>query len=245
MPEFSAKQKKMRKTPRSKRPFLLLFRNVKRSKAYHSLSPVARCALVELIDRYNGTNNGRIGLGVRELAYEVHCSKDTAAMALKELDDAGLARPITPGVWRGRRATEWCLTFHLCNETGELPVTQWEQRQPFIEEPQKARKAPSNAERQRRFRQRHRNDNRNDEYGCRDMEVRQQGHKLLSSPTKRTEALQKPQNHIDPSPAAGTHVHMYQGEVKPAETPVMDDYPELPECLRRKSEQTGMKVKTY
>jgi hypothetical protein len=33
--------------------------------------------------------------------------------------------------------------------------------------------------------------------------------------------------------------------VKPAETPVMDDYPELPECLRRKCEQTGMKVKTY
>jgi acyl-CoA synthetase (NDP forming) len=134
------------------------------------------------------------------------------------------------------------LTFHLCNETGELPVTQWEHRQPFVEEPQKARKALSNAERQRRFRQRHRNDNRNDEYGCRDTEVRQQGHKLLSSPTTRTEALQKPQNRIDSSPAAGTHVHIYQGEVKPAETPAMDDYPELPEFLRRKSQQT---IETY
>jgi hypothetical protein len=45
-----------------------LFRFVKRSQAWHDLSLAARCALIELIDRYNGINNGMIGLGVRELA---------------------------------------------------------------------------------------------------------------------------------------------------------------------------------
>ena len=51
-----------------------------------------------LINHYNGTNNGKINLGIHKLAYEVHCSKDTAAMALAELDDTKLARPITQRV---------------------------------------------------------------------------------------------------------------------------------------------------
>jgi hypothetical protein len=40
-----------------------------RSEAYHSLSALARALLFELIDRYNGCNNGLIVLGVREAAY--------------------------------------------------------------------------------------------------------------------------------------------------------------------------------
>jgi hypothetical protein len=44
---------------------------VKRSAAYHGLGSYARSLLFELIDRYNGCNNGMIGLGVREAAYEL------------------------------------------------------------------------------------------------------------------------------------------------------------------------------
>jgi hypothetical protein len=98
---------------------------VKRSTAYHGLSVYARSALIELLDRYTGINNGMIGLGARELAAELNCSKNAAAKALGDLDDAGLARPTTPGVWRGKRATEWALTFYPCNKTGELPITNW------------------------------------------------------------------------------------------------------------------------
>jgi hypothetical protein len=113
---------------KSGRRFIQLWSNVKRSQAYHDLSVYGRCALIELLDRYTGCNNGMIGLGCRELAEEMRCSRDTAARALRELDDSGLARPLTPGVWRGKRATEWRLTFYRCDKTGELPVNNWPAR---------------------------------------------------------------------------------------------------------------------
>jgi hypothetical protein len=113
---------------KSGRRFIQLWSNVKRSQAYHNLSVYARCALIELLDPYTGCNNGMIGLGCRELAEEMRCSRDTAARALRELDDSALARPLTPGVWRGKRATEWQLTFYRCDKTGELPVNNWPAR---------------------------------------------------------------------------------------------------------------------
>src|SRR5262249_16326578 len=100
---------------------------------YHCLSCPARAALIELIDRHNGINNGFIGLGVRELAYELGCGHATAQRALQELDDARLAQPTKVGAWRGKKATEWRLTFRLCNKTGELPINSWEQRKPYRE----------------------------------------------------------------------------------------------------------------
>jgi hypothetical protein len=125
---FSAKQKKMRKSPRSKRRFLQLFANVKRSAAYHGLSLGARCALVELLDKYTGCNNGMISMGVRELSGRLKCSHGSAGNFLNELDDAGLAHPTKVGAWRGKQATQWRLTFYRCDLTRELPVTRWEPR---------------------------------------------------------------------------------------------------------------------
>jgi hypothetical protein len=118
---------------RSKRQFILLYRNVKRSKAYHALTVYARALLIELVDRYNGCNNGMIGLGVREAKYELGCSQGRASKAMLELDDAGLARPTKIGAWRGRRATEWRLMFLRCDKTQDPAVTQWEQRKPHSE----------------------------------------------------------------------------------------------------------------
>jgi hypothetical protein len=110
------------------RRFMRLYSNVKRSAAYHGLSVYARCALFELLDRYTGINNGMIGLGCRELAEELNCALDTAAKALRELDDSGLVTPLTAGFWRGKKATEWRINFFRCDKTGELPVLNWEQR---------------------------------------------------------------------------------------------------------------------
>ena len=115
------------------RQFLQLYANVKRSRAYHGLSCYARAILFELIDRHTGINNGMIGLGVREAAYELDCSQSTVSKAMRELDDSGLARPLTPGVWRGKRATEWRLMWLRCEKTGDLPVSNWEQRDPHSE----------------------------------------------------------------------------------------------------------------
>ena len=122
-----------RRHKRSGRRFIQLFSNVKRSTAYHDLSCNARGALIELIDRYNGCNNGAITLGVRELAYELGCSISTAHAALRELDDAGLVQPMKVGSWRGKRASQYRLTFLRCDVTGELPCTHWEQRPPYSE----------------------------------------------------------------------------------------------------------------
>jgi hypothetical protein len=116
-----------------KRQFVQLFRNIKRSTAYHGLSCEGRAALIELIDRYNGINNGFIGLGIRELAYELHCGLTTAVKVFRELDDAGLAQPTRVGAWRGKKATEWRLTFRRCDKTGELPINNWPQRKPITE----------------------------------------------------------------------------------------------------------------
>ena len=119
---------KKRKFRGGGRRFIQLYSNVKRSAAYHSLSAYARSALFELLDRYTGINNGMIGLGCRELADALNCSRDRAAKALIELDDAGLAQPLTHGVWRGKKASEWRLTFYRCDKTGELPKLNWEPR---------------------------------------------------------------------------------------------------------------------
>lgn len=118
---------------RGKRQFIQLYRNVKRSTNYHGLSAYARALLLELIDRFNGCNNGMIGLGVREAKYELQCSQGRISTAMRELDDAGLARPTKVGAWRGRRATEWRLMFLRCDKTQEPAVTVWEQRKPHSE----------------------------------------------------------------------------------------------------------------
>jgi hypothetical protein len=107
------------------RRFIQLWTNVKRSEAYHSLSVYARCLLIELLDRYTGINNGMIGLGTRDAALLLKCGHATVCRAMRELDDSGLAQPTTVGVWRGKRATEWRLTFYPCHKTGELPILNW------------------------------------------------------------------------------------------------------------------------
>ena len=110
-------------------PFVQLYRFVKRSQAWHELSLPARCALIELLDRYNGINNGMIGLGVRALADALKCSQATATRALHELDDSGLVTATTVGFWRGKRATEWRIAFYRCDKTGDLPNKNWPARQ--------------------------------------------------------------------------------------------------------------------
>ena len=103
---FNGLNRKANKVRGSKAPFIKLPRHIKRSKAYHGLSVYARAALIELIDRYMGANNGMISLAVRELAEELNCGLATALAALRELDDAKLAHPTKIGAWRGKRASD-------------------------------------------------------------------------------------------------------------------------------------------
>jgi len=182
MTRYSAKQRRMRGiNGRSKRQFLQLFTNVKRGTAYYGLSPYARSLLFELIDRYNGCNNGMIGLGVREAAYELGCCNGTVSNAMRELDDAGLARPTKVGAWRGKRATEWRLMWLRCDKTGDLPVSAWDQRRPFSE------------------------------FTTQDTKVHGVGHREVVSSLHRTHRAKNSINESGLSSPDSTHVDIYQG----------------------------------
>lgn len=160
MAKYSAKQRKLRGQGKHGGPaFIQLFHYVKRSEEYHRLSPLGRAFLIEIIDRYNGINNGMIVLGAREAAYELGCSKSTAARVAIEVDDSKLAMMLTPGAWRGRNATEWRLAWRRCDKTGDLPKRNWVQRKPFVQlllPPPKKKDPLTNTERQKRFRDRRR-----------------------------------------------------------------------------------------
>ena len=95
------------------------------SDAFRSLSPVARCVLLELKALYNGTNNGTLFLSAREAARRVGVGKTKAWEALKELQERGFIQVAQAGAfsWKtaSRRgdATAWTLTeFPLANGKG-------------------------------------------------------------------------------------------------------------------------------
>jgi hypothetical protein len=81
---------KRKSVRRGKGPrFVQLFHYMLGSLAWHQLTPHARCAYIEIARCYDGTNNGRLALSARSLASQMPCNKDTAAQALRELEDAG------------------------------------------------------------------------------------------------------------------------------------------------------------
>ncbi|MBK1866380.1 hypothetical protein [Taklimakanibacter albus] len=105
--------------------------------AWRTMNPVPRAVFIEVVRRYNGSNNGRISLSAREVAKLVNIGRATAADALKELVARGFIQVAAPGGFGQKvsedgpagRATRWRLTEHKCDMTGALPTkdfTRWE-----------------------------------------------------------------------------------------------------------------------
>ena len=94
-------------------PFYML-----RSPAYRSLGVTSRALLPEIAMRFNGENNARISLSVREAGKALGKDKDTAAKAFHELVEKGFLVATTAGSfdWKQSKATEWHLTWLPCNE---------------------------------------------------------------------------------------------------------------------------------
>jgi hypothetical protein len=111
--------KHLRRKQRSKKKFVQIWHEVIESPAYQSLSVYARAALVELCNRYNGGNNGKISFSVREMAERLDIGKNTACRAMQDLVDRLLAIPTRPGWFstKHRQATEWRITFQPYNGT--------------------------------------------------------------------------------------------------------------------------------
>jgi hypothetical protein len=102
--------------------FVALPKFLLQSHAWRTLKPVPRTAFVELVGIYNGVNNGWLGMSARSLASAINVSRATAARALKELTDRGFIEQTRRSAFscKVRLASEWRLTFHACDRTGEL-----------------------------------------------------------------------------------------------------------------------------
>jgi DNA-binding transcriptional MocR family regulator len=94
------------------------------SAAWRSLTPQARAVYVAIAQRYNGSNNGRIWLSVRDAAAECRISKNTIPRVFRELIDRGfIVRKTSGGFSRKvRHASEWLLTEYRDDVDNELPT---------------------------------------------------------------------------------------------------------------------------
>lgn len=85
--------------------------------SFRELKPGPRSLLWELVRRYNGNNNGSIGLGQREAAKALNLGRaDTVAGYFAELEERGFIVATRRGGFNmkdpsTRRATEWRLTW--------------------------------------------------------------------------------------------------------------------------------------
>lgn len=112
---------------KGKSKFIMIDGYVKRSAGWQALTPIERAAYIEVKWRYDGNNNGRIGLGCRELADELNMSRDTAARSLDGLQAKGFVIKAKPSAFnvKNRAVTEWRLTEYPCDVTDELPTKEF------------------------------------------------------------------------------------------------------------------------
>ena len=103
------------------------------SVAWRHASLAERCLLVELYDLYNGDNNGRLFLSVRDAARRLKIGKNTAQRGLIGLQAKGFIRPRQRGSfdWKSRQATSWILTEFPCD--GQPPTKDFMRWSPMAE----------------------------------------------------------------------------------------------------------------
>ena len=98
------------------------------SAAFRALSGGALKVWIELRSRYNGSNNGRVSLSLREAANLLGMSQTTAQRGFKELEDKGFIKCRSRGSWYGRRAAEFILTDRAFD--GHAPTRDWQRWKP-------------------------------------------------------------------------------------------------------------------
>ncbi len=167
-------------------PFVALRKYMLNSPAWIFLSPVARAAYVELECVYNGANNGSLAMSVRRLSERLGRKKNTAARALRELDDAGFIEPVSMGTFsrKNRRATEYRLTVHRCDLSGHRPSMRFMQWAP--PDPQSRQK---------------------------DRTVSPRGHAQQNNRSQSRQRDRRGENRASHSPTTGTHIESNHGGV--------------------------------
>jgi hypothetical protein len=101
-----------------------------KTEAWGALSAPARAIYFQLGFRYNGGNNGRIALSVRDAAEECNLARNTAARAFQELSALGFIEETRHGSLsrKTRIASEWRLTAFRCDLTGNPKTCLFMQR---------------------------------------------------------------------------------------------------------------------
>jgi len=99
--------------------YVMLYHWMMRTPAWQSLDGNARAIYLEILSRYAGVNNGRIPYAVRDAVKSLRIGLDTAARALRVLQERGFIVAMTKGgfICKVRRATEWRLTDFACDVT--------------------------------------------------------------------------------------------------------------------------------
>ncbi|WP_336490873.1 hypothetical protein [Methylobacterium nigriterrae] len=104
-------------------PFVSLPLWLMETAAWKHLSAEARALYVELKAQYKGINNGRIVFSTRQAAKALNLSKNTTAALFRELQEHGFIERMICGSFenrKDRKASEWRLTEHVCDVTGQL-----------------------------------------------------------------------------------------------------------------------------
>ncbi|MGJ0507498.1 MAG: hypothetical protein ACR652_10235 [Methylocystis sp.] len=112
---------KTNKTGRSKGHgrFVQVHEYMMRSYAWSRLSPLARCAWLEINLFFNGSNNGRLAISARALAGRLGVGKSSATRATDELLRWGfLDIVVRSDFHKTKCATEYRLTHLPCDATG-------------------------------------------------------------------------------------------------------------------------------
>ena len=92
--------------------FVMLLDYTTNCDAWRDLKPSAISVYLLIAMRYNGANNGSIGLSVRDAASLAHIAPGTAQKAFEALQERGFIKCRKKGAFsvKKRHATEWELT---------------------------------------------------------------------------------------------------------------------------------------
>ena len=96
------------------------------SSAWRSLKCSSIKIYVELLNRYNGQNNGDLHLSYASASNLLYVGKSTVSRAFAELQEKGFIVQTKEGSWDDRRAATWRMT-HLKDDrpNGGLSTNDW------------------------------------------------------------------------------------------------------------------------
>jgi hypothetical protein len=108
-----------------KRPggYFTFDRQVYKSPAFRALSKIERLALLHLNSYYIPERCEVIFMSSRRLATEISVNKDSAARALRRLEEVGFIKVVDESMWLYGKSRSYVLTFRTCG--GRMPTDEW------------------------------------------------------------------------------------------------------------------------